>query len=150
MLPQKDTSQEIRVQCLSTISQDDVNGLLIYIRQVSQTAHGDIKSQIKLPRNIRISPDRHRQFRVEPPVHDHPKNCPTSATCARGYWSPTGESNCRRSLVEERRTHLVLGKNIRTVSWGCNIGKSIWCSTRTQKLTRLDHPPRCLLKRGFL
>ena len=57
-----------------------------YTRQASQTAHGDCKSRIKLPRNIRISPDRHRQFRVEPPVHNlnHPTACPTSATCARG------------------------------------------------------------------
>ena len=57
-----------------------------YTRQASQTGHGDCKSRIKLPRNIRISPDRHWQFRVEPPVHNlnHPKACPTSATCARG------------------------------------------------------------------
>ena len=83
MLPQEDTTQEIRFQYLSTISQDDVNGLL-YIRHVSQTAHGDCKLRIKLPRNIRISTDRHRQFRVEPPVYDHPAACPTSATCAGG------------------------------------------------------------------
>ena len=54
-----------------------------YTRQASQTAHGDCKSRIKLPRIIRISPDRHRQFRVEPPVLNlnHPTACPTSATC---------------------------------------------------------------------
>ena len=55
MLPQEDTTQEIRFQYLSTISQDDVNGLL-YIRHVSQTAHGDCKLRIKLPRNIRYPP----------------------------------------------------------------------------------------------
>lgn len=39
------------------------------------------------------------------------------------------------------------GENIRTVSLGYNIGKSMLCSTRTQ---RLDHYIRCLLKRGIL
>ena len=72
-----------------------------YIRQVSKTAHGDCKSQIKLPRNISIFPDRDRQFRVEPPVHDHPTACPTSATCARGYWLPAGESNLQEVFFEE-------------------------------------------------
>ena len=86
----------------------------LYIRQVSKTAHGDCKSQIKLPRNISIFPDRDRQFRVEPPVHDHPTACPTSATCARGYWLPAGESNCRRSFSRRaRRAHLLFGENIR-------------------------------------
>ena len=119
-----------------------------YTRQASQTAHGDCKSRIKLPRIIRISPDQHRQFRVEPPVYDHPTACPTSATCARGWWSPTGESNCRRSFSwRGEYIHLLFGENIRTVSWGYNIGKSMSCSTQTH---RLDHYIRCLLKRGFL
>ena len=67
--------------------------------------------------------------------------------CARGQWSHTGESNCGRSFSRRGEyIHLLFGENIRTVSWGYNIGKSMSCSTQTH---RLDHYIRCLLKRSF-
>ena len=46
----------------------------------------------------------------------------------------------------EANTSTFWRESVRTVSWGYNIGKSMLCSTQTQ---RLDHYIRCLLKRGF-
>ena len=112
-----------------------------YIRQVSQTAHGDCKARNKLPRNIRIFPDRHRQSRTRPP-NSLPNKCNMCSELVVAY----GRVELQEVFFEERRTHLLFGENIRTVSWGYNIGKSMLCSTQTQ---RLDHYIRCLLKRGL-